>query len=232
MLAKLGWRRLVDAVDGVEAEVCDRRDAGGWGHAGRRGLGRCRVAAVAGGRGGSTRADSWRVCLVRRCRCASRSISVVMRWFRRIPLRRRRRGGLRKLEGATALRDVSCPSVSACVAVDAYGSVFWSLIRAAPAPGSRATVDPGGGLISVSCPSVSLCVAVGGRDVVISTDPTGGAGAWTLLPGVDQSVGPECGKYAPNEDCAASLVSLSCPSVSFCLASDDQGGQITSTDPG
>src|SRR6476620_3525071 len=54
----------------------------------------------------------------------------------------------------------------------------------------------------VSCPSTSLCVAGDGTaHVLASTNPTGGAGAWSVahLPGVQ------------------SIWGLSCPSTSLCV---------------
>jgi hypothetical protein len=75
------------------------------------------------------------------------------------------------------------------------------------------TLGNGGG---VSCPSVSLCVAVDGAgNVVTSTDPTGGQGAWT----------------ATSVDGDNVLYGVSCPSVSQCVAVDGTGNVVTSTDP-
>lgn len=71
-------------------------------------------------------------------------------------------------------------------------------------------------LYAVSCASASLCVA-GGNDgnMLASTDPTGGAGAWTIA-SVD-GVNP--------------LSGVSCPSVSLCVAVDQAGNVVTSTSP-
>ena len=85
--------------------------------------------------------------------------------------------------------DVSCPSVSLCVAVDTVAQVVTSTD---PTGGTNdwttTQVDANDSLTGISCPSVSLCVAVtgdgdgfGGGDVVTSTDPTGGSGAWTAV---------------------------------------------------
>lgn len=65
----------------------------------------------------------------------------------------------------------------------------------------------------VSCPSESLCVA-GGRNVVTSTNPTGGAAAWTSTQ-----------VYEFN------LSAISCPSASLCVGVDQQGNVVTSTNP-
>jgi hypothetical protein len=69
----------------------------------------------------------------------------------------------------------------------------------------------------MSCPSASLCVA--GDDqgrILASTDPAGGAGAWT----------------SPISVATNPLMSVSCPAVSMCVAVDYSGGHVwTSTNP-
>jgi len=59
-----------------------------------------------------------------------------------------------------------------------------------------------------------------GGDVLISQDPTGGAGAWTV-----DHVDPDVGG-AP-----VALSSISCPTVSQCVAVDDLGNVFSSGDP-
>ena len=69
-------------------------------------------------------------------------------------------------------------------------------------------------ITGVSCPSTGLCVAVDhAGDVLSSTDPTGGAGAWAR----DASV-------------ANTLTDVSCPSSELCVAIGG-GSIVTSTDP-
>ena len=83
--------------------------------------------------------------------------------------------------------DVSCPSVSLCVAVDSDGK-YRHLDRSDRRRERGGGQDPGRpqyGLQAVSCPSVSLCVA-GGSNILSSTNPTGGAHTWTpalVVPG-------------------------------------------------
>ncbi len=137
------------------------------------------------------------------------------------------------VDPGTRLWGVSCPSHSLCVAVDDAGRV---LTAAHPARGAAfwrsGTVRPGG-LFSVSCPSAKLCVAVGGQDIAFSTNPRRGARSWTLVRGVDQSLPPECGADGPASACGPpDLLSVSCPSVSFCTASDSFGSRVRSTAPG
>jgi hypothetical protein len=112
----------------------------------------------------------------------------------------------------------------------------------------------------VSCPSASLCVVVDGRgNAVTSTDPTGGASAWTvrnvdgsnMLGGVScpsaslcvavdgagdvlTSTSPTGGASAwtvTNVDGSNSVTGVSCPSTSLCVAVDNAGNVLTSTDP-
>jgi hypothetical protein len=74
----------------------------------------------------------------------------------------------------------------------------------------------------VSCPSTTLCVATDwDGNVITSTDPTGGAKAWSIA-NVDS---------APH---LHALVGVSCPSPSLCIApaSDSSGGNLAvSTSP-
>jgi hypothetical protein len=69
---------------------------------------------------------------------------------------------------------------------------------------------------AVSCPTTGLCVAVDlAGDVITSTNPTGGASAWT----------------ATRIDEAKDLESISCPTTAFCAATDFSGNIFTSTNP-
>jgi hypothetical protein len=77
-------------------------------------------------------------------------------------------------------------------------------------------VDPGGPILGMSCPSTSLCVASDDHgDVVTSTEPAGGTGAWTVAD-ID-------GKDA--------IKGVSCVSVSLCVAIDADGNALVSTNP-
>jgi uncharacterized membrane protein YgcG len=69
-------------------------------------------------------------------------------------------------------------------------------------------------ITGMSCPSTGLCVAVDGAgDVLSTTDPTGGAGAWARAASV-----------------ANTFIDVSCPSRGLCVAVG--GGDVaTSTDP-
>jgi hypothetical protein len=100
-------------------------------------------------------------------------------------------------------RGASCPSEALCVVNDLGPEVFSSTD---PTGGANAwTIARVGGYnqqwIDVSCPSTSLCVLVGQyRDeyanyygtVATTTDPSGGAGAWTAVD-LDPQIPPRNG---------------------------------------
>jgi hypothetical protein len=111
---------------------------------------------------------------------------------------------------------LTCPSVSLCVAVNNDGTAVVSSDPAAGAGAWRAAqIDAGRPLSAIACPSAALCAGVDRLgNVVSSTDPTGGAGAWSVSP-----VTP-----------GAALNAITCPSVSLCVAFGD-GEVAVSTDP-
>jgi hypothetical protein len=85
----------------------------------------------------------------------------------------------------------------------------------------RPKVVDGRGLASVSCPTASLCVALDSTGyVVTTTDPNGGASAWS--------------SSSSRINTSAGLYGLSCPSSSLCVAVGGGSGEAdvaTSTDP-
>ena len=115
----------------------------------------------------------------------------------------------------TFLNEVSCPSVSLCVAGDQDGNMVNSTNPTGGAGAWTIThVSDVAAFHGVSCPSVSFCAAVGSEgSVVTSTDPTGGAVAWSevILGGF--------------------LWGVSCPSTSLCIAVGD-GGKVAVGTPG
>lgn len=140
------------------------------------------------------------------------------------------------LPRAPGLKDVSCPSQSLCVAVgdgvlistDPTGgaSTWMPGLEGGTCPSQNPSQSlcSHGELRGVACPSQSLCVAVSGSSagpgyesggVFTSTDPTGGPSTWRLS-AVD---------HERNVD------SVSCASVSLCVAVDRGGNVLTSTDP-
>ena len=135
------------------------------------------------------------------------------------------------------LYGVSCTSESLCVAVGALDTVAFSQ---SPSGGTNRwhvaypTYDepkqscleeegvpaascsfPRGSLDGVSCAAENLCVAVGYEgSVYVSTDPTAGAGAWSVS---DVNEGPG----------ATHLTAVSCPSASLCVAVSGGDGGAT-----
>jgi hypothetical protein len=139
------------------------------------------------------------------------------------------------------LTGISCPSTALCVAVDAVGSVLLTTLPTAGAGAwSAASVDKNATALntdtgtttltrSISCPSTTLCVAVDAvGDAFVSTDPTGGAGAWTasyIDPGRTR------GCTTAGLGCQAPLVGVSCPSTTLCAAVDFSGDILTTLTP-
>lgn len=125
------------------------------------------------------------------------------------------------------LGGISCPSASLCVTVDSDGQIITSTDPTGPAEAWEATPAPNGGdVLDVSCPSESLCVVPQGKgaypnfewSVLTSTDPTGGAGAWTATP-LDDS---------------QQLNTVDCPSETLCIGvgyRSQEGTVVTSADP-
>ena len=148
---------------------------------------------------------------------------------------------------ADKLSSVSCPTVSLCVAAGSVAQQSSLLISTNPAGGAATwtptavmvtVVDPNAGtyqvplyLEGVACWSASGCAAVGsytadtpaggGYGFVVTTNPAGGSGSWTFVPGQTSWVFD----YAPFGDAAA----VSCPLASLCLAGADR--IATATNP-
>ncbi len=143
------------------------------------------------------------------------------------------------------LYGASCPSDSLCLAVGSFDTIAFSRAPTAGVdewhvvkpeydePKKRCLEEgeseafctsPRGSIRAVSCATEDLCVAVGYEgSVFTSTDPTGGAKAWSVS---DLNEGPG----------ASHLTGVSCPSPSLCVAvSGGYGGAagrvFTSTDP-
>jgi len=94
------------------------------------------------------------------------------------------------------------------------GAATWKVTDIAGANDGSNTVN------GVSCPSPALCVTsssgAAGELVLTSTDPTGGAAAWSKASGAANNV--------PFED-------IACPSTNLCVAEDPATDVIVSTDP-
>ncbi|MDQ2758999.1 MAG: hypothetical protein M3Y17_00795 [Actinomycetota bacterium] len=128
------------------------------------------------------------------------------------------------------LSGVSCPSARLCVVVGDYGvatstnpaggSSTWKAYSVVLPDDYYATSPPRPDFLdAVSCPSASLCVAVDNRgNVLASTDPTGGPGAWTKV-------------FSSSVDAPNRFNGASCASATLCVAVDDRGNVVSSTEP-
>jgi hypothetical protein len=128
-----------------------------------------------------------------------------------------------QIDGGTPLTGVSCAGSSLCVAVDDGGRVLTSTrpTRGAKDWSRPVRIDavraPDGGyagLLGVSCASTRLCVAVDGApagDVVATTNPLGGAGAWRRV------------------RLGVTLTSVACASSGLCVVAGAE--HLVSTDP-
>lgn len=119
---------------------------------------------------------------------------------------------------------VSCPSAQLCVAVTGDGYVYSSTNPTGPGDAWQVADTDGSGrdthLFGISCPTASLCVAVSGErytsgKVLTSTNPTGGAAAWTVTQ-LDESL---------------DLRGISCGTPTLCVAVAQQGRLLVSTNP-
>lgn len=143
------------------------------------------------------------------------------------------------VDADNSLSDVSCPSASLCVAIDDAGNVVTSV---SPSGGPSAWqvrhVDSGlspsmaGVLLQgLSCHGVRLCVATDAAGNVVSSADPSGAEPWTVAH-VDNGLTYDCYRYGETGPaCQPILESVSCPSVSLCVAVDNAGNVITSHDP-
>ena len=111
------------------------------------------------------------------------------------------------------LTGVSCPTGSACAAVDESGGELgllsggWALAEA----------DPGNHLKSVSCGVALSCVAVDANGNALGTEsPSGGASAW----------------HRRSIDSGQALNAVSCSAGGACVAVDGAGNALASADPG
>jgi hypothetical protein len=127
-----------------------------------------------------------------------------------------------------SVNDLSCPSVSLCVAVSGT-DVFWSrnprggssTWKKAALPVALEIANLDGQTYAadgVSCPTSSFCVAIDEvGNTYVSTDPTGGTGAW-----LESEI---------NIQTYPGLESISCASRSLCGALDITGEALTTTTP-
>ena len=124
--------------------------------------------------------------------------------------------GVLPADGANHITDVSCPSVSLCVAVDTTGNVAFSTTPASGGWSGSLLIDNGHQLTAVSCASAALCFAVDNHGSLFASAAPASA-AWTPGSTIDGTT---------------ALNAISCPSSALCVAVDDSGGVRSSTTPG
>src|SRR5262245_28523403 len=89
-------------------------------------------------------------------------------------------------------------------------------------------------LLGVPCPTAKLCVAVGELDKVLSsTNPTGGRGAWRQVQPTGEAESDCHAHWSPpcRNPLDRRIRSVSCPSVSLCVAVTGEGYVYSSTNP-
>lgn len=122
---------------------------------------------------------------------------------------------------------ISCSSTALCVAVDSNGHVAISTNPTAATPTwSTAPIGaPHSFTNGISCPLTSLCVAVNYEgNAVVSTDPATVAPTWSPAPII--SIPPE-----ENFQDRLRLSAVSCTSTALCVATDNKGDAVISTNP-
>ena len=145
------------------------------------------------------------------------------------------------VDASDEITGISCPSTALCVAVDAAGDVItsqnptggqlaWTVTRVDTSKTQNNTDNAGSVLVrGVSCPSTALCVAVDAAgNALVSTDPAGGATAWTVTH-IDTNTSYDC--TGSGLTCQPPVVGISCPSTTLCAAVDFSGNVLTTSDP-
>ena len=129
--------------------------------------------------------------------------------------------------GQLLLQSISCPS-GLCLTGNGAGSLLTS---SNPLQLSSWSQRSDGGSVQVtgaSCPSSSACIAVDvNGHIYASTNPTGGASAWSST--VVAPYSPEAEEFNPENP--NGLFGASCPSPSFCVVVGSGGRIFTSSNP-
>lgn len=125
--------------------------------------------------------------------------------------------------GTAGLNGISCPSSKLCVTGNA-GQMITSTDPADPSSWRAATAGTGLPVKGVSCPTFSACAAVDNNaDAIVSTDPTGGAGAWSFVNVIPPPMTPGGGQNG--------MFGISCASTSLCVGVGAMEQIIVSRDP-
>ncbi len=132
--------------------------------------------------------------------------------------------------GEFSKNGVACPSPTLCVTANA-SHIVTSTSPSAASSWSAVAAGPGLPVKGVSCPTPSACAAVDNNaDVLVSTNPTGGPGAWSfknVLPyrGPDS---PQGRQGAPEGN---GMFAISCASTALCVTAGQEFRLLVSTDP-
>lgn len=116
---------------------------------------------------------------------------------------------------------LACPSATLCAAIDPSTSLVYTSANLLPGPATWAATNLAGlTTTDIACPAANLCVVVDRFGTIASsTNPTGGAGAWTTT-----SLGADVDH----------LSAVACASTTFCVAFGIRGSSTTisaTTDP-
>jgi hypothetical protein len=122
-----------------------------------------------------------------------------------------------QLDESLELQAVACSSLDFCIAVANKGRIIVSPNPAAPAPAWREIGTPGGpgDLAAVDCPEASFCLTGNAGGNVLSNTDAGTGTGWREL-----NTGP-----------SVPITSISCPTVSRCVAVDNNGDVAVSSNP-
>ncbi len=128
--------------------------------------------------------------------------------------------------GPNGLNGIDCPSVSLCVTGNA-GQIITSTNPTASA-WNVVTAGTGLPVKGVSCPALTACAAIDNNsDAIVSTNPTGGAGAWSFTNVIPSPLTPA----GTVDGTTNGMFAISCPTTSLCAAAGVNEQIITSTDP-
>jgi hypothetical protein len=135
------------------------------------------------------------------------------------------------INGWSPVSAVDCLTGSTCLATDAAGNVLHAAGLAAGVP-TWSVVRPAGagGFGSLACLGIRLCIA-GARhgSLWLSRQPTGSATTWKRqrLAGL----GRESGSSSMTGAAGVTVTGIACPSLRLCVAIDDSGDVIATTNP-
>ena len=134
------------------------------------------------------------------------------------------------------MQSISCPSRSLCLGLSFTGRLYASTDPAATHPSRRAERAQDAYFDALTCASTSLCVAVDALgEVSTSTNAGAASDHWTTTHIDFATIPSVCTDPASEQkfpcSAPAALTAVACPSRSFCIAVDQAGNALTSTNP-